>query len=315
MFGRLVRISVKNTAGSQMILVDPEQGSNALRCDVDIKCVPNKERTSAVIKIYNLGQYVRNVIKSNNYKYVTVEFGYKDLNGGMLSTVFEGTLQRLLVQRPAVNTSCILMYAYELGDVYNYGYFSGSFEVGTSLYDVATAIATQGEVNIPVVLSNKLKSYVLTEVKSMFGSQLELLQNIGESIDGMLFMHTMGKVYIITTQENDNAEVIVMSGADSKGRLTSTSGLIGIPALNDDGLSFNCLVNPNMRIYSTVLIANELISDAQEGFVRQSEAGAEFDENGLYVVIYISTHITNGPDESKMSIRALARDYYLRGAQ
>jgi len=312
MFGRLLKISIRNAAGSSLILVDPEQGVKTLIADVDIKCVPNKERTSAVIKINNLDKYTRNLIKTNGYKYITVEFGYKDVDGGMLSSIFEGTLQRMITQRPSPETSLTIMYAYELGDVYNYGFYSGFFSKGTNLYNVAQSIANEGEVAIPLVLSEKLKSYVLTEDKSMYGSQLELLQQLGESLSGMLFMHTMGKVYIITTRENDSSEVIIMSGVDAQGKLKSTSGLIGLPSLEDDGISFECLVNPKMRIYSTVLIANDFISDAQEGFERKSSAGAEYDENGLYVVVKIDTHITNGPNESKMNIRALARDYYLR---
>lgn len=313
MFGRLLRISIRNAQGNSLILVDPEQGNKSLVADVDIKCVPNKERTSATIKINNLDKYTRNIIKTNNYKYITVEFGYKDVNGGLLSSIFEGTLQRMIIQRPSPETSLTVMYAYELGDVYNYGYYSGVFSAGTTIYDVAQTIANEGEVVIPIVLSEQLKSYVLKEDKSMYGSQLELLQQLGENLKGMLFMHTMGKVYIVTTRENDKSEVIVMSGVDSQGRLRSASGLIGLPSLEDDGISFECLVNPQMRIYSTVLIANDLISDAQEGFERKSEAGAEYDENGLYVVVKLDTHLTNGPSESKMRARALSRDYYLRG--
>lgn len=315
MFGRLLKVSIRNAEGLSITLVDPEQGNKSLIADVNITCVPNKERTSAIIKINNLDKYTRNILKTNGYKYITVEFGYKDVDGGVLNSIFEGTLQRMITQRPSAETSLTVLYAYELGDAYNYGYYSGFFKKGTTLYSVAQSIASEGEVSIPIVLTEKLKSYVLSEDKSFYGSQLELLQQIGESLNGMLFMHTMGKVYIVTTHENENSEVIIMSGVDSKGQLKSTSGLIGLPSLEDDGISFECLVNPRMRIYSNVLIANEFISDAQEGFERKSEAGAEYDEHGLYVVVKIETHLTNGPDESKMRVRALARDYYLRGSE
>ncbi|MEG1565319.1 MAG: hypothetical protein RR342_01075 [Bacilli bacterium] len=315
MFGRLLDVKIKNDAGSSITLVDHTLGNKALVSEADIVCMPNQTRTSLVLKINNLDKYTRNIIKTDEYKYITVEFGYRDFNGGTLGKIFEGTLQRMITQRPSPETSLTVMYAYELGDAYNYGFFSGYIPAGTTLYDTAMRIASEGEVQIPLVCSEILKSYVYKNDKSLYGSQMTLLQEIAESVGNIIFMHNMGKVYMITSTENAESEVIVMSGVDEKGKLSSASGLIGLPTLEDDGLSFECLINPNMRIYSTVLISNEFIGNAQEGFEGKASAGAEYDENGLYVVTRIETHVTNGPEESKMNVRALARQYYLEDTE
>ena len=37
----------------------------------------------------------------------------------------------------------------------------------------------------------------------------------------------------------------------------------------------------------------------------------KFDKDGLYVVMKINTHITNGPEESVMQIRAISRTTYI----
>lgn len=312
MFGRLLDVYIYNETDA-LHLVDSSQGNKSLVCEADIKCMPNKERTSAVIKIYNLSQDIRRVIKSENYKKIIIKFGYKDLDGGGTNQIFMGTLMRTITQRQSPETSCTIYYAYELGDAYTYGFFSGYFNKGTSLYTVCETIANNGEQKIPIEITKVFKSIYLKESKSFYGSQIELLQQIASSVNNILFMQSMGKVYIITAKENDSTEVIVMSGADEKGNIITTSGLIGLPTLEDDGLSFECLVNPKIRMYSTVLIANKFISDAQEGFERSSQAGALYDENGLYVVTKIDTHVTNDAQQSKMKIRALARSYYVGG--
>lgn len=312
MFGRLLDVYIYNETDA-IHLVDSSQGNKSLVSEIDIKCLPNKERTSAVIKIYNLSQDMRRTIKSGNYKKIIVKFGYKDLNGGVTDQIFMGTLMRTITQRPSPETSCTIYYAYELGDAYAYGFFSGYFNRGTSLYEICETIANTGEQKIPIEITSTFKNIYLKEGKSFYGPQIELLQQIASSVNNILFMQSMGKVYIITTKENDSTEVIVMSGADEKGTIVSASGLIGLPTLEDDGISFECLVNPRIRMYSTVLIANKFISDAQEGFERQSEAGAVYDENGLYVVTKIETHISNDAQQSKMKIRALARSYYVGG--
>ena len=310
MFGRLLDVYIYNENDS-IHLVDSSLKNKSLVCEVDIKCMPNKERTSAVIKIYNLSQDIRKTIKVGNYKRIVVKFGYEDLDNGTISAIFDGTLQRTITQRPSPETSCTIYYAYELGDAYTYGFFSGYFSAGTSLYDACMTIANTGEQKIPIEITPLFKSIFLKNGKSFYGSQIELLQQIASSVKNILFMQSMGKVYIVTAKENDSSEVIVMSGVNADKDLVSTSGLIGLPTLEDDGLSFECLVNPKIRMYSTVLIANQFISDAQEGFEAHSIAGAAYDENGLYVVTRIDTHVTNDAQQSKMKIRALARSYYI----
>ena len=310
MFGRVLDVYISNEE-SEIHLVNSEHGSNALICEGDIQCMPNKEKTSLVLKIYNLSLDVRKTIKSGNYKYINVKFGYKDLDGGVASSIFNGTLKRMITQRPSPETSVTIMYAYELGDAYDYGFFSGTFDAGTTLYDACNTVATMGEQKIPIYITESFKDYCFTKSVSFYNSQITILQQLASYVNNTLFMQSMGKVYITTAKENDKTEVIVMSGVNERGELISSSGIIGLPSLNDDGLNFDCLINPRLHIYSTVLIANSFISDAQEGFEAQSIAGAVYDENGLYVVTKISTHFANNAQECKMKVTALARSYYL----
>ena len=311
MFGRLLNFTMYNQQGIPLTIVR-EGDPNALICTVKIECMPNKEMTSAVVTVENLDASLRRVIKEGQYKYVRIAFGYQDLGG--TDTIFDGTLYRMITNRPQAETSETMFYCYELGDVYRQGWFSGTVPAGKSYYDGFKMVAEQGSVKVPMQIANELKNRIRSKDKSYYGSKMDILNEMVEELPGYMLMHTMGQVYIMSQEERENSEIIVMTSYDEKGKIVSSSGLINIPTLEDTGLSFECLVNSKLRIYSTVLIANSLIGNAQEGFVRSSEAGAEYDSNGLYVVIKISATITNGPGNCSMKCRALSRDYYIYGA-
>ena len=313
MFGRLVDVFISNETDT-IHLVNSELGNKSLACHADITCVPNAQRTTCVMSIYNIDKETRSMLKANNYRYLLVKFGYKDVNGGTTSTIFEGTVQRMIVKRQSPTTSVCIMYAYTLGDAYNYGFFSGEIEKGTSLYDACMMVAHKGEVDIPLVCTDAFKNFYLAKTQSFYDTQMNVIQKLSEAVHGVEMHATLGKLYISTSEENDNTEVIIMSGENENGKIVSTSGLVNIPTLEDDGLSFECLINPNLRIFSRVLIANSLISENQEGFESRATAGATYDENGIYVVNKIDISLCNDADNCLMSVRALARSMYTGGS-
>ena len=309
MFGRLVDVIVCNSRGVAIKLVDHLQGSQALICEGDIEAQPAEERTKLELSVYNLSANIRSTIKSEELDKIIVKFGYKDLNDGELDIIFMGDIKRIIHQREDAVTSLTKFYAYEMGDCYDYGYFSGVILAGTSCYDAVMTIAKNGTQTIPVIPSEALKRFEINKSKSYYGKQMELICTIAKSCNMSVYTNN-GRVIINTEQENYSTEVIIMSATNERNKLVSASGLIGIPTMTDDGVQFECLINPRMTVFSLVLIANSLISDTREGFEPSNQAGAEFDQNGIYRVISIDTHFTNGMGESKMTCKALSREYY-----
>lgn len=309
MFGRILDIYFEN-GESRVRVVDSDQGNKSLVCEATITCMPSTARTTLELKIYNLDRNVRKKLDAEDYRKVSVYFGYKDENSGKPSRYFEGTIVRTITQRDSPETSITTYYAQELGDEFEYGFYSGVFEEGTSVYDAVTAIAAGGEVEVPIYISNYYKHVYIARTESVYGSQIDLIKQFISGVKGSLIIQAMGRLNIITKKENSKSEVIVFSGVNENGKIVSTSGLIDIPALTDDGLSLACLPNPNIRIYSTILLANSLITEDQIGITKKSIAGAEYDRDGLYVVTRITTTLTNGAGKCAMSLRALARQYY-----
>lgn len=309
MFGRLVDVFIRNESGNQIQLVDHLQGDHTLRCDGSIERNPSTEVTSLILSIYNLDGDTRKEIKSGEYKYIIVKWGYKDVDGGELVSLFEGTVQRMITQRPDAATSVTKFFVWDTGDTKRFGFFSGTFEANTNLYDAAYFVAKNGEVETKLICSENLKKYRLGKAVSYFDNVENILQDLASAAN-MLFKVDSGIAYIEDKEENENSEVFVYTREDENGKVVSASGLIGIPTLSDDGMYFEALVNPRLRIFSLVQISNSIISNEQEGFVSGATTGAEFDTNGIYRVVKMSITFTNGAGESKMRVKTLARNSY-----
>lgn len=306
MFGRIVNVYADTDKGERIVLVDSSQGNKALICEGDIERYPtNSGPQQMILSIYNLSSSIRNTIKTENYNTIIVEFGYKDVGGGEVGTLFKGQWRRVVGQRLDSTTSVTKFYVYSLGDAFLYGYFSGYFIEGTTLYDVAKSVAESGEIKIPIILSEKLKGYPLQESLSLYDTQINILNSIAK-LTGMLITATDEMIAIRTKEESANEEYIMFTGVNERNKIVSQSGLIGIPTMEDDGLNFECLINTELKLHSLVQINNAIISEEQEGFESRAEIGAEFDQNGLYRVMKINVHFTNGAGESKMVVKAKA---------
>ena len=68
--------------------------------------------------------------------------------------------------------------------------------------------------------------------------------------------------------------------------LDSTSGLIGSPQQTEDGVTFKCLLNPRIKINSTVHIDPTLIIERQ--YSDGSEQGRILDQDGTYRIISLN---------------------------
>ena len=94
-----------------------------------------------------------------------------------------------------------------------------------------------------------------------------------------------GKINIIKAEDVPEGEII---------ELSPESGLIGVPAQNDFGVTIRCLLNPKIKINSMVHVDNSLIRNQQ---FEQGQVVYSLDNDGIYRVVQV-THIgdTRGND-------------------
>ena len=199
MFGRLVDVYLSNENDSYHI-VDSSLGNKALVCEAKITIIPGGYRTSCVLTVYNIDKNIKAMFKANNYKYLLIKFGYKDVNGGVTSTIFEGTVQRMIVQRDDPTTTRCIMYAYSLGDAYNYGNFSGTITKGTSVYDALMSVANPGAygytvyknaeedksfIPIPLVCTDYLKNVYFAKDETYYDTQMNVINKIVDNVKNL----------------------------------------------------------------------------------------------------------------------------------
>lgn len=308
MFGRQVDIVLTAASGQSLILVDHRNGVNNLVVEGTIKRYPYTEVDSCTLKIYNLPSYIRGEIAVGSYTNIVVRFGYEDENN--ISTIFEGSIQRLVHQYPSPETSLTILYAWDCGDFKNYGFFSRSYDDGVNYYQIAKDVCSQGNVAISGQLADKLKNYKVVNGRTFFGSQDSILQEIADETD-TLYTASNNSISIVEKGvDKSRQEVVVMTRVLDSGKVASNSGLIGFPSLSSDGLYFDCLINPRLSIYSIVLFDNSVISNEQTGVIPNRDIGAYLDSNGLYRVVSITTDFCSASSGSCQSrVKALALDY------
>lgn len=307
MFGRVLDIALSKEDGTSLLIVDHTQGYNNLIVGGTIKRYPYTEVDSCTLNIYNLPSYIRGEIAVGGYTILTVKFGYEDENN--ISTIFQGTIQRLVNQYPSPETSMTIIYAWDCGDFKNYGFFSRSYDDGVNYYQIAKDICAQGNVPISAELSDKLKNYKVVNGRVFFTSQDDALQGIAQET-GMLYTASNNRVSIIDKGINSaRQDVTVMTRTLESGKVVSDSGLIGIPTLTSDGLHYDALINPKIEVYSIVSFDNSIISNEQTGVIPQRDIGAYLDSNGLYRVVTINTTFCNDGGDCKSRIKALALDW------
>lgn len=309
MFGRLFDITVVSPIGESTLLVDHTKGVDNFIVKGNISRFPYTEVDTLEINIYNLAPRLLGQLYANHYfdgGLIYVDFGYKDT--GPLQRIFAGNIQRAILSRPDAVTNCVTIYAFDCGDFVNYGFFGKTYEDGYNMYAIAQDILKDNNVT-NYQLSEKLKNFKSYGTQAYSGSADKYLSNIAEQC-GMYYKKENMLLKMITPEEGSLEDVVYFT-TKTDGKVTSMSGLIGIPRLTNDGLHFNCLINPKLSIYGVCYIDNSIISISQTEAIPSSvQIGATLATNGMYRIVKMTTTFSNNDEENSMAIKALAKDFY-----
>lgn len=308
MFGRLFKISIINSAGESVILVDTvKRRYNDYICSGTIERFPGSQTDCLTLSIYNLDPVIRGEISVGTYDTIKVDFGYED-EGGILTTIFEGKIIRPQHRRADVVTDEAVIYAYDSGDFKTYGFCSKTYLDGTNYYDIAEDIAKRGNVPISCALSEKLKQYTVKGSKTFYCTQNEALEEIADTCG--LTYKTENNVARIFGNDDTLEEVVVFSKMLDDGNVVAESGLIGIPTLTSDGLRLKCLIIPTLKVYSHISISNSIISNEISGAVPSASAGGQLNSSGRYRINKLTIHFSNNSAQNYMELKAISLDVF-----
>ena len=264
LFGRRFRLLVSNDNG---VALDVSK----LRCSFNIQKTMQMQANYSTVTIYNLSAKTENTIINEGNK-VILEAGYE---GEQYGKIYEGTvIQPIRDKQDGVNylltLNCLDGDGFLNGGVVNF-----SLSKGQTHRDVTNSLTSKA--SFPTSLNNISQSLGNTSLirgKVCFGLSKDYLRQIAISNNASLYIED-GKVNIIQASDLPNDEII---------ELSPMSGLIGVPAQTEYGVSFTCLLNPKIKINSLVHIDNSYIHDmqAQIGQVIRS-----LDSSGIYRIIKV----------------------------
>lgn len=306
MFGRLFKITLINTnTGDARVIVDTkERRYNDYICEGTISRFPGSEKDSLELSVYNLDSITRGEIAVGFFDTITVDFGYKDEDDGALSNLFTGTIFRPQHTRDDAVTDKTIIYAYDSGNFKFYGFFSKTYLDGANFYDIAKDVAEQGTVTISTDLATTLKNYIVKGSLTLHDSQDTILENIADTC-GCTYKVENG-VAKIFSPTSDEEEAVLFSKTQENGKIVSTSGMIGIPSLESDGVQIKCLINPKLSIYKKIKIDNSIISSNQNGSQPTVSAGGQLNSDGVYKIIKMVTTFGNADSQSYTTLKAIS---------
>ena len=223
----------------------------------------SSSQNTAEIKIYNLAESTRNAI-GKELDTITLWAGYMPPGeDGNVGVIFKGAIRDVEHRREGTNIITII----SCGDgdaAFRRATISKSYQAGTPVKDVIDDIAkemeskglSRGEFKYPEALEGKTfkRPYVAC------GSCVRELDTIGRG-NGFLW-----------SSQNETLEIVPSDGfVGTVALITPETGMIGTPAITDNGVRVSCLLNPEIRPNRRVQIKSQTLEmNAADGMYRVS---------------------------------------------
>lgn len=274
LYGRRYRVIVSNASGTAL---DVSQ----LRCTFKISKTILQQPNLSEVTIYNLSPDAENSLIQEGSR-VIVEAGYE---GDQYGLIFDGDIVQPIRDKEDGVTYRLTLRAMDGDRFMNYGFVGFSILKGQTSRSQIDNIISQ--VQMPInrgLISDSFSHATLPRGKVVFGLARDYLRQLAQSQDATFYVED-NKVNIIKATDLPPDEIFDLS---------PESGLIGVPAQNENGVSFKCLLNPRIKINSLVHIDNSLIRS--QGY-QAGQVIRNLDSEGIYRVISITyTGDTRGDD-------------------
>ncbi len=219
---------------------------------------------SAEIKLYNLAESTRNGM-GKEFDAITLEAGYMPPHSsGNVGIIFKGAVRD--VEHKREGTNIVTTIACGDGDAaFRRATISKSYPAGTPVKDVVEDIAKQmeakglsrGEFKYPEALEGK----TFKRPYAACGSCVRELDTIGRG-NGFYW-----------SSQNETLELVPSdSFVGTVALITPETGMIGTPAITDNGVRVSALLNPEIRPNRRVQIKSQTLEmNAADGMYRVSE--------------------------------------------
>ncbi len=269
----------------RVLVVDNNKGTaldvSQLRCKFNIQKTMMMQANYSTITIYNLSANTENSLITEGNR-IVVEAGYE---GEQYGVIFDGTVIQPIRDKQDGVDYLLTLNCLDADGFLNGGVVNFSLLKGQTHRDVVNNLVSKAKVStFAGNLSKDLDNVQLLRGKVCFGLAKDIMSQIAKTQGGTFYMED-GAVNIIKMTDLPTDEII---------ELSPSSGLIGVPAQTEYGVSGKCLLNPRVKVNSLIHIDNSLIHDMQ---AQIKQVIRSLDNSGIYRVIQVNYNCDTRGDE------------------
>ena len=278
---RKIRVTFKGGAGLTINPSGKSELRDEMRVAIDVEKGLSGTANSATIRIWNLKESNRNAV-GKEFDEVEIEAGYiSNIGGQKFGLIYKGAIRD--VQHDRENSDIITTITCGDGDkalrkaVINKSYPKGT-PVKTVLEDLAAELekdgVTRGEWKLPDDLPTMKRPYAAC------GACTRELDRLGRAFE------------FYWSSQNQKLEIV--PGDDALGTMVlinQQSGMIGTPAITDNGVVVKVLLNPEIRVGHKVKIESQTLEmNGAGGEYRVSQLNYSGDNRGTGNDFYVELH-------------------------
>lgn len=206
-----------------------------------------EEPNKAQILIWNLSTTTASKMTKGEMSRIVLQAGYEDNS----SVIFDGNL--IAVKQYREGTDTILQIEAGDGDkAYSYAVVNASMGAGYSNADVAKTATdqmkeqgTKGEQTEAIESESKFP-----RGRVMFGAARKFAREVAKTTDCQWSVQDGQVVFCKVKKATEGAESFLLS---------PSSGLVGAPTCDKDGVTASSCLNPQLRIYDPIQIESEFV--------------------------------------------------------
>lgn len=302
LFGRKWKISVLIPLSETETSADPNKYTayvlsnsdyedQSLDCSFRIEKFGWKNPNFSELTVYNLNPQTENLTIRSGAR-ILVEAGYVN---GAYGVIYDGNIFQPMWEREDTVTTKVTFKCIDAMDIIYDNHVSASFGALAYQQNMVMSMASNARKPFKIAsISEGMGDVQLARGKVFFDSPTYYMRKYAQQY-GTVMSTIDREVYIDRPQDPIPANLTKQALVLSPG----SGGLVGTPQQTQDGITFTCLLNPAIKVFSPepmlVKIDNKIIR--QMAIQYNSVGFSRLDEDGIYRVIGV-THIgaTRGND-------------------
>lgn len=314
-FGRKIKLTIysPDTEETQAIVIESDlmAGKRGFKVTGTVNQYFAVQPPDATIDIYNLSatevanilairtkqvgsQFVQRPIK------IRIEAGY---NRGSFGVIFDGEILKPNMVKPDPNNTILRLTCIDGAEFMSASsVLTQTFNDGINYYSVAQQVTANTKLNVYV--TEELKNY---KVDGSFVTKVTNFQTLSEIANdtNTVFSYYDGKAYLRTYSDLGK----IMSEKQNAYVLNYKTGLIGFPALSNNEITVQSVLNPNLKPMGLIQLNNADISINQPEYLADRQIGAWLSSDGLYLISQVIHNFDTTTGAFTTNCKCLARDY------